>query len=88
MSFTKKDGDRLFVLLLSNWGICAVGGWIISVIADRSALNAFIVMFAVCIAALVVMFLARRDLLSSLLLIGGGLLAFSLTVFVFKLLGL
>jgi len=88
MSFTKKDGDRLIVILLSTWGVCAVAGWVVSIIADRSAINAFIVMFATCITAVVVVCLARRDLLSSLLLIGGGLLAFSLTVFVFKLLGL
>lgn len=88
MSFTRKDGDRLVAILLSTWAVCAVVGWTVSVIADRSALNAFIVMFAVCISAIVVVCLGRRDLLSSLLLIGGGLIAFSLTVFLFKLLGL
>lgn len=57
-------------------------------LSDLSALNAFIKMFAVCISAIVFAHLVRRDLLSSLLLIGGGLIAFAITVFLFKLLGL
>jgi len=79
MSFTKQHGNRLLVLLGANWLGSLFVAFAVSVLSGREVIPIFIVAFAICIAAIVLVLLWRRDLLSSLLMIGGGLIAFALT---------
>lgn len=88
MTFTKAKGNRLIAILLSSWAVCVVVGLMISALSERRALDAFIVMFAIVVASVIAACLFRRDLLSALLLVGGGLIAFAITVVLVNLLGL
>lgn len=88
MIFTRDKGNRLIAILLSSWAICVVAGLMISVVSERRALDAFILMFAIAVGSVIAACLFRRDLLSALLLVGGGLLAFAITVVLANLLGL
>ena len=87
MTFTKEKGNRLIAILLSSWTACVTVGLMISVLSEHRALDAFIVMFAIVIASVITVCLFRRDLLSSLLLVGGGLFAFAITVVLANILG-
>lgn len=60
----------------------------ISALSERRALDAFIVMFAIVVGSVIAVYLFRRDLLSALLLVGGGLITFAVTVVLANLLGL
>ena len=88
MTFTKEKGDRLIAILLASWGSCVVVGLMISALSERRALDVFIVMFAIVVAGVIAAYLFKRDLLSALLLVGGGLIAFAITVVLANLLGL
>lgn len=86
-AFTKGDGNRLIAILLGAWAVCLGAALAISSTTDHSTLYWFMVMFGICIAVAVLHRLLRKDLLSSLLLIGGALIAFAITVKVMELLG-
>ena len=88
MTFTKEKGNRLIAILLSSWAVCVIVGLMISAVSERPALDAFIVMFAIVVGSVIAVSLFRRDLLSALLLVGGGLFAFAITVVLENLLGL
>lgn len=88
VSFTKQNGNRLIAILLSTWAGSVVGALMVSAVSDRSAIDVFNVVFAIVVGSVVVVYLFKRDLLSSLLLVGGGLMAFAITVAVASLLSL
>ena len=88
VSFTKQTGNRLIAILLSNWVGSVVGALMVSAVSDRRAIDVFNVMFALVVGSVVVIYLLKRDLLSSLLLVGGGLMAFAITVTLATLFGL
>ncbi|VXB61578.1 hypothetical protein [Brevundimonas sp. G8] len=88
MIFTKEKGNRLIAIILSSWVVCVVTGLMISAVSERRALDAFIVMFAIVVGSAIAAYLFSRDLLSALLLVGGGLIAFAVTVVLATLLGL
>ena len=79
-NFTKGDGNRLTVLLFINWAVSVLLGGAVYVLSRTPFLSTFIIVLATCCGALIVVLLAKRDLLSALLMLGGGLMAFSLTV--------
>lgn len=88
VSFTRLTGNRLIAILLFNWVGSVVGALMVSVLSDRKAIDVFNVMFAVVVGSVVVVYLLKRDLLSSLLLVSGGLMAFTITVTLATLFGL
>jgi len=88
MTFTKEKGNRLIAIVLSTWAVCVIAGLMISALSERRALDAFIVMFAIVVGSVIAVYLFRRDLLSALLLVGGGLITFAVTVVLANLLGL
>ena len=88
MTFTEEKGNRLIAIILSSWAVCVVTGLMISALSERRALDAFIVMFAIVVGSVIAVYLFRRDVLSALLLVGGGLITFAITVVLANLLGL
>lgn len=88
VSFTRQTGNRLIAILLVNWVGSVVGALMVSILSDRTAIDVFNVMFAVVVGSVVVVYLLKRDLLSSLLLVSGGLMAFAITVTLATLFGL
>ena len=78
MSFTKQQGNRLLLLLGANWLGSLILAFALFSLPGRDVVSTFIVGFAICTGAIVLVLLWRRDLLSSLLMIGGGLMLFAL----------
>ena len=88
VSFTRQTDNRLIAILLFNWVGSVVGALMVSILSDRKGIDVFTVMFAVVVGSVVVVYLLKRNLLSSLLLVSGGLMAFAITVMLATLFGL